>query len=201
MLKRIASRVDGHKGVIAIEASSPVPYVASQPDPRTFVVELRDVVAVGFQNDFAADPRHPIAGIQVESAAADRWVIVTRVRMTLDEPMRPRVRSTRNVIYVEAERAESAPAAKTAATEAADQPHRPVTSHSGPQGPEAWRGDGSDAARDVAADCHERDRAEGRTAPRRHQPSERDVGASDNDQRRAGPGSSGFVSGSIRRRR
>ena len=33
--------------------------------------------------------------------------------------MRPRVRSTRNVIYVEAERTESAPAAKTAATEAA----------------------------------------------------------------------------------
>ncbi|HWV93261.1 MAG TPA: hypothetical protein VNZ24_03050, partial [Vicinamibacterales bacterium] len=42
-LKRIASRVDGRMGVIAIEASTPVPYVTSQPDPKTFVVELRDV--------------------------------------------------------------------------------------------------------------------------------------------------------------
>ena len=42
MLKRIASRVDGRMGVIAIEATTPVPYIASQPDPKTFVVELRD---------------------------------------------------------------------------------------------------------------------------------------------------------------
>ena len=34
ILKRIASRVDGGAGVIAIEASTAVPYVASQPDPR-----------------------------------------------------------------------------------------------------------------------------------------------------------------------
>ena len=60
MLKRIASRVDGRMGVIAIEATTPVPYIASQPDPKTFVVELRDVVAVGFQNEFSADPRNPI---------------------------------------------------------------------------------------------------------------------------------------------
>jgi type IV pilus assembly protein PilQ len=119
MLKRIASRVDGRMGVLAIEASTPVPYVASQPDPKTFVVELRDVVALGFQNEFAADPRHPISAIQVENAAANDGTIVTRVRMTLDAPMRPRVRSTRNVIYVEAERAAAAPVVPTAAAPAA----------------------------------------------------------------------------------
>jgi type IV pilus assembly protein PilQ len=119
MLKRIASRVDGRMGVLAIEASTPVPYVASQPDPKTFVVELRDVVALGFQNEFAADPRHPISAIQVENAAANDGTIVTRVRMTLDAPMRPRVRSTRNVIYVEAERAAAAPIVPTAAAPAA----------------------------------------------------------------------------------
>ena len=90
MLKRIASRVDGRTGVIAIEATTPVPYVASQPDPKTFVVELRDVVAVGFQNQFSADPRHPIAAVQVENGAASDGTIVARVRMTLDQPMRPR---------------------------------------------------------------------------------------------------------------
>ena len=119
MLKRIASRVDGRMGVLAIEASTPVPYVASQPDPKTFVVELRDVVALGFQNEFAADPRHPISAIQVENASANDGTIVTRVRMTLDAPMRPRVRSTRNVIYVEAERAAAAPVVPTAAAPAA----------------------------------------------------------------------------------
>jgi type IV pilus assembly protein PilQ len=110
MLKRIASRVDGRMGVIAIEATTPVPYIASQPDPKTFVVELRDVVAVGFQNDFAADPRNPVAAVQVEHGAANDGTIVARVRMTLDQPMRPRVRSSRNVIYVEAERVVVAPA-------------------------------------------------------------------------------------------
>jgi type IV pilus assembly protein PilQ len=117
MLKRIASRVDGRMGVIAIEATTPVPYIASQPDPKTFVVELRDVVAVGFQNEFSADPRNPIASVQVEHAATNDGTIVARVRMNLDQPMRPRVRSSRNVIYVEAERA--AVAATPVATPAA----------------------------------------------------------------------------------
>jgi type IV pilus assembly protein PilQ len=104
---------------VAIEATSPVPYVASQPDPKTFVVEMRDVVAAGFENQFFADPRHPFAAIQVENAAANDGTVIARVRMTLDQPMRPKVRSTRNVIYVEAERADSAPAATTAATTSA----------------------------------------------------------------------------------
>jgi type IV pilus assembly protein PilQ len=119
MLKRIASRVDGRTGVVAIEATTPVPYVASQPDPKTFVIELRDVVAAGFENEFSADPRHPIASVQVENAAANDGTVVARVRMTLDQAMRPKVRSTRNVIYVEAERIEGVPAATTVASGAA----------------------------------------------------------------------------------
>jgi type IV pilus assembly protein PilQ len=111
MLKKIASRVDGRTGVIAIEASTPVPYVASQPDPKTFVIELRDVVAAGWEDAFTVDARHPIAAVQVESAQATDGVIVARVRMTLNQPMRPRVRSARNVIYVEADRVDAAPTA------------------------------------------------------------------------------------------
>ena len=67
MLKRIASRVDDRSGVISIEASDPVPYIASQPDPRTFVVEMRDVLAVGFADNFKVDPRVPVAGVRVEN--------------------------------------------------------------------------------------------------------------------------------------
>jgi type IV pilus assembly protein PilQ len=108
MLKKIASRIEAHTGVIAIEASAPVPYVASQPDPKTFVVELRDVVTVGFEDAFTADPRHPIAAVRVENAQAIDGASVARVHMTLTQAMRPRVRSARNVIFVEADRADGA---------------------------------------------------------------------------------------------
>jgi len=110
-LTKIASRLEAHTGVVAIEASAPVPYVASQPDPRTFVVELRDVVASGFTDDFTVDPRHPVGAVQVERGVASDGVTVARVRITLRQPMRPRVRSSRNVIYVEADRVDATPAA------------------------------------------------------------------------------------------
>jgi type IV pilus assembly protein PilQ len=102
-LKRIASKVDGRAGVITIEASDPVPFVATQPDPHSFVVELRDIVATGFADAFKADPRSPIAAVQVESAHAADGADVARIHMSLTQPMRPRVRSARNVIYVEAD--------------------------------------------------------------------------------------------------
>ena len=106
-LKQIASRVDGHVGIISIEASDPVPYVASQPDPHTFVIEMREVSTTGFVDRFSPDPRNPISAVQVESAHSSDGVDVARVRLTLNEPMRPRVRSARNLIYVEADEPEN----------------------------------------------------------------------------------------------
>src|SRR5688572_23937924 len=106
LLKKIGSTLEARTGSVAIEASAAVPYVASQPDPRTFVVELRDVVATGFADDFKIDPRHPAGAVQVESAV-DNGINVARVRITLRQPMRPRVRSSRNMIYVEADRVDA----------------------------------------------------------------------------------------------
>lgn len=108
-LTKISSRLDERSGVIAIESSEPVPYVASQPDSRSYVIELRDVVAVGFADSFKADPRHPVGAVQVESAHAADGVSVARIRLTLAQPVRPRVRSARNVIFVEADRLDRAP--------------------------------------------------------------------------------------------
>jgi type IV pilus assembly protein PilQ len=127
MLTKIGSRVSDRAGVISIEASDPVAYVASQPDSRTFVVELREVVARGFADDFSVDPRHPVSAVRVESAQGVDGVAVARIRMTLAQPMRPRVRSARNVIFVEADRLDLDPAPVTAATplsrsNAADEP-------------------------------------------------------------------------------
>jgi len=103
-LKKISTRMDARAGVIAIEASDPVPYVASQPDPREFVIELRDIVALGFADNFKPDPRHPFSALHVETATAADGASVARVKMTLVQPLRPRVRSSRNMIYVEADR-------------------------------------------------------------------------------------------------
>ena len=41
-LKKITSRLDARTGVLAIEASDPVPYVASQPDPMAMRRALFD---------------------------------------------------------------------------------------------------------------------------------------------------------------
>ena len=108
-LTSIASRVDDRTGVVTIEASAPVPYVASQPDPRTYIVELREVATRGFADHFKADPRHPVGAVQVESAHAADGVTVARIRLTLNQPVRPRVRSSRNTITVETDRLDREP--------------------------------------------------------------------------------------------
>jgi hypothetical protein len=77
------------QGVISIEASDPVPYVASQPDPRTFVVEMRDVVAAGFADNFKVDPRVPVAAVHVENGRAFDGSSVARVSLDLAQPIRP----------------------------------------------------------------------------------------------------------------
>lgn len=107
-LRSIASRVDGRAGVISIETSDPVPYIASQPDPRLFVIELRDTVSLGFADNFEPDARHPFVAVQVESGQAADGARVARVLIRLAKPMRPRVRSSRNVIHVEADRLDRA---------------------------------------------------------------------------------------------
>ena len=108
-LTSIGSRVDDRTGVVTIESSAPVPYVASQPDPRTYVVELREVATRGFADNFKADPRHPVGAVQVESAHAADGVTVARIRLTLNQPVRPRVRSNRNTITVETDRLDREP--------------------------------------------------------------------------------------------
>jgi type IV pilus assembly protein PilQ len=115
-LKKITSRLDARTGVVTIEASDPVPYVASQPDPKTFVIELRDVVAAAVTHPVQADPRNPFVAVAVENAVAADGARVARVQLTLSAAVRPRVRSARNIIFVEADRLDTdAPSAGTVA--------------------------------------------------------------------------------------
>src|SRR4029079_14893240 len=44
-LRAISTRFDGPRSTVLIEASEPVAYITSQPDPLTVLVDLRNVTA------------------------------------------------------------------------------------------------------------------------------------------------------------
>ena len=101
-LRAISTRLDGARSQILIEASEPVGYVTSQPDPLTVIVDLRNVKAGVMPPGL--DPLPPVANIRVEEAIAGDGAEVARVRVTLAYAAKHRVRSSRNVIYVEVDR-------------------------------------------------------------------------------------------------
>ena len=112
-LKKVTSQLDAKTGLLTIEASDPVPYVASQTDARTTVVELRNVVANGIAGNVKVDERHPIDAVKVENGIGPDGSAIAQVRITFRQPVRPRIRSSKNVIFVEADRIDS-PTALTA---------------------------------------------------------------------------------------
>ena len=103
-LRKVTSQLEARTGILSIEASAPVAYVASQPDARTTIVEMRDVAAAGVIGDVKVDQRHPIDVVKVESALSPAGESIARVRITFRHAVRPRIRSSRNVIFVEADR-------------------------------------------------------------------------------------------------
>jgi type IV pilus secretin PilQ/predicted competence protein len=115
-LRKVTSQLDAHKGILSIEASAPVAYVASQPDARTTIVEMRGVAADAI-GEVTVDQRHPIDAVRIESAVSPAGESLARVLITFRQPARPRIRSSRNVIFVEADRIDGSatPSARTAA--------------------------------------------------------------------------------------
>ena len=103
-LKSISSRLDGTVSTVLIEASEPVAYLTSQPDPLTVLVDLRNVNAAGLDGKPFADMLAPVSAVGVESATAPDGAPVARVRVRLDRAAKHRVRSSRNTILVEIDR-------------------------------------------------------------------------------------------------
>ena len=103
-LKSISSRLDGAVSTVLIEASEPVAYLTSQPDPLTVLVDLRNVNAAALDGRPIADLLAPVSGVGVERATAPDGSPVARVRVRLDRAARHRVRSARNMILVEFDR-------------------------------------------------------------------------------------------------
>jgi type IV pilus secretin PilQ/predicted competence protein len=103
-LKSISSRLDGTISTIMIEASEPVAYLTSQPDPLTVLVDLRNVNAGALDGKPVSEMLAPVSAVRVESATAPDGSPVARVRVRLDRAAKHRVRSSRNTILVEVDR-------------------------------------------------------------------------------------------------
>ena len=113
-LKTISTRVNGSGASLIIEATEPMAYVASRPDPLTLVVGFRDVDVAGVSNA-AGGSNGPIAAVSVEAADATEG-IASRVRVRLSRPLTHRIRSDRNTIIVDFDNAPVRTTPSTAAT-------------------------------------------------------------------------------------
>src|SRR5688572_13740260 len=103
-LRSISSRLDGALSTVLIEASEPVAYLTSQPDPLTVLVDLRHVAPGSLTTKPIADMLEPVGSVKVETAYAPDGAPVARVRVNLERAARHRVRSARNTILVEVDR-------------------------------------------------------------------------------------------------
>ena len=109
-LTAISSRVHARGASLVIEATEPVAYVATRPDPLTLLLDFRNVDGNRVTNSVSEHARSPIAGVSVEpsDAAGEPG---SRVRIDLAQPVGHRVRSDRNTIIVDFDKpAESAAA-------------------------------------------------------------------------------------------
>jgi type IV pilus assembly protein PilQ len=100
-LLEIRSEAQRGKAALFIEASDPVAYVTSQPDPFTLFVDMRQVSATGAVNRVAQALVGPIGSVSVVEDRAPDGARRARVRVALREPVVPHVHSTRNTIVVE----------------------------------------------------------------------------------------------------
>ena len=115
-LRAVSARADGGVSAVVIEATEPVAYVTSQPDPLTVLVDLRNVSAGGIQAAATARGLTPLRGVHVEESRSADGTPVARIRVNLDRAASHRVRTTRNLIVVEVDRQEPARMATAAAS-------------------------------------------------------------------------------------
>ena len=63
-LRSISSRLDGGLSTVLIEASEPVAYLTSQPDPLTVLVDLRNVTLGSVASKSISNLLEPIGSVQ-----------------------------------------------------------------------------------------------------------------------------------------
>ncbi len=116
-LKTISMRVGAEGASLVIEATEPVGYVATRPDPFTVALDFRNVDATGVANQVTANAKSPIAGVAVE---ASDWLgaPASRVRITLSQAVVHHVRSNRNTIVIDFDKASAKALGSTAGSTA-----------------------------------------------------------------------------------
>ena len=102
-LTTISSKADARSATLVIEATEPVPYVATRPDPLTVMVDFRNVDMGAVAAAAGLQGRGPIASVTVESAEA-LGTPVSRVRIALAQPVTHHVRADRNRILIDFDR-------------------------------------------------------------------------------------------------
>ncbi len=113
-LRTVSTRDDGRVSSVVIEATEPVAYVTSQPNPLTVLVDLRNVSVDGVQGQLGRGPS-PLGGVEVEERVAADGTPLARVRVNLERAAPHRVRTNRNLIMVEVDHAALPVAAATGA--------------------------------------------------------------------------------------
>ena len=103
-LTAITSKADGRSASLVIEATEPLPYIATRPDPLTLVVDFRNVSVQGAAApNVKTDAAGPIASVAVESAHS-MGVPVSRVRISLAQPVAHHVRADRQRVVIDFDR-------------------------------------------------------------------------------------------------
>ncbi len=115
----VRSRIEARNSSVVIEASAPVSYAATQPDPLTVLIDLRHARADAAVTRRATPAGGPVAEVAFEATTASDGAEVARVRVRLSEPRLARVRSLQREIIVEFDPATSTPLAVAGATPAA----------------------------------------------------------------------------------
>src|SRR5207253_11418502 len=119
-------------------ATEPVGYSLTRPDPVTVIVDFRNVTMADVANTVVADAKSPIATVSVEPYES-LGASASRVRIVLAQPVAHRVRSERNTVIVDFDKASAkvAPQQSKAVPDAMlalQQPPSPTLSASPSQG-------------------------------------------------------------------
>jgi type IV pilus assembly protein PilQ len=101
--------ISAHGNAVLIEASEPVAYSVSHPDPLTVVIDMRNVSAADARNEVQRGGA--IASVDVEQVEALDGRAVARVRLMLARIAGYKVRAARNMIRVELSPEDNEPAA------------------------------------------------------------------------------------------
>ena len=112
-LKTISSRVTSKGTSLVIEATEPVPYVATRPDPLTLLIDFRNVAADAVISTVAPDEKSAIESVAIEQVQAQAeaggdagGLTGPRIRIKLSEPVGYRARASRNTVVIDFDKSE-----------------------------------------------------------------------------------------------